>query len=882
MRTLYTFFILVWASCAFAAHPQLLLDSAQLSFMRQKVANNTTDWQELKAQCDSYSAQGIRYPAAIGGGTTAVWAVGPTTSPYIDTDYFGGGFYEPMRALGACYQALYPTDPTTAATYKTKIHDLIKATANPTLVMTRQSDNAVRYGQAINSSTYAQLQSGDALTVFSLDSKFTAGDVVAVTGAKGCTNANATLTIAAVTGNTYTFNSPPTLNANCTNYSQDPGSNSGYGTRFMIPTLAMAFDWLYDDLSTQEKTDILATINQWMVQIVRNGYGQDASEQNYFSGHFWGAIAAYIATDGDNAGMTSFYTTDISKNLTGANMLRDYHNKWFVGGGYGEGLAAYGYGAINAIAYSQLAMKTFGVDWSQSPYNFAFIEDNLKYFMGFTSPNKLSLDDNEYVYRSSFLEPTYIPLSNALFLTAAGRKTNSASAAKFQDWYNTVYTKQSAVAGTTIPPWSTGPVPSRPGLVDNFMWGDPVATVSDYTANPLLYKGWGGNYAKTKTDYTDTATEVTLLGGPTIGYAGNGKTQFNSGAITVKKGGNPLVVYGLGESARSFDIVDSTQHNALHNERSSYGNKKNSIFWAGRPGDTRNQGLGATLPPPGQDKTVTTGMSSIDRSIDTTTYTYMRAKGLEKNYTTSSVDSQIHNLGWDREVLFLRPKLTLVHDRTAVRNVDDERHMIWTFGRIPASVSAPSGQSRYDITGNGGNSGSAYRGSFTSVLPVTPSVSMVDHNNLHFLYRVEVQPSALDHTSDTWLSMIDTADTPGAVNAATVLTSSNNYDVVQLDDSALTVAGFSKTSTPSLPITYSYIGDATHHITGLAPDTNYKVVAASGSVAISADDGTDRVASNSAGVLTFAAAPTPTGITITTGGSISFGTGGGGALGVAQ
>ena len=50
---------------------------------------------------------------------------------------------------------------------------------------------------------------------------------------------------------------------------------------------------------------------------------------------------------------------------------------------------------------------------------------------------------------------------------------------------------------------------------------------------------------------------------------------------------------------------------------------------------------------------------------------------------------------------------------------------------------------------------------------------------LHFLYRVEQRPSALDHTSDTWLNVFDAATSSGAVEVVTALTGTN-VDVAQL------------------------------------------------------------------------------------------------------
>jgi len=859
--------VLLLAGSGFAAHPQLLLDTEELAFIRAKVANNTADWRALKDTCDALTSYAVQWPDAVTGGSnlTRGYIVGTSHSPgLIYTGFNGSRFDAAITELGVCYQALKPTAPGTAAHYLAQAHNIITAIAQPPLTLTRQSDGAIRYAAALDFRG-KDLRTGAPVSVFLPFSTTSAGgdstknlnvgEVWTITGATGCTNLNGTWRVSAKVRYVISFANPdgspaPQLNADCSRFTIEP-MVSGYPLRFWVPALAKAYDWFYDGLSQPEKDDLLLCMNAWMYELVVAGVHSLHPEENFAFGNFWALVAAYIATDGDNAARTSFYTNRIADRLTGPHQIRDYRQLWMAGGGFGEGWQAYGYSATRWMMDAVLAMKLHGMDWTQPPYNFNFVNDTLRYWMEFTTPSKLALDDNEYVYPISIAdkgvtEPVWIPLGHAAMFTATARRLHSPYAAQFQNWYQDVHARLRTAAGKNVPAWSTGVYNSQPSPVDEFLYYDPHADSSDWKTLPLMYRAWGGNYAVSRSDWTDNAVEITLLGGPTVASGGNGKTQFNTGSVTIQRGNNRLVVYGLGEAARSGDIVDLGKFDHLHQERGTYGNKKNSIFWAGpNSSEIHNQGLPSRTPPPGQSYAVTTWPSSIDLAEDTPRYTYFRANHLEANNAKSTdIDHQHHQVAWTREVLFLRPKLVIVHDRTTALYPTDDRAMFWTFGRNMNQTSAPSGMTRYDASFKG-----VYRGAFTSVFPASPStVSVVDHSNFHFLYRVEVRPTTNDHVNDDWLAVLDASDAASKVNAITALTATN-ADAIQFDDANHTAVAFAQPSPPALPITIALGGHAETYVAGLSASTNYKVIRSGAALTIAADDGTQRLTSTEAGVL---------------------------------
>jgi hypothetical protein len=866
--------VLLLAQASFAAHPQLLLDADQLSLIRAKVANHTADWRRLKDTCDDLTTYAVQWPDSITGGSSLIrgYVAGSHRSRgVIYTGFNGGGFDKAITRLGVCYQALKPTDPAAAAKYLAQAHNIITAIAQPPLMLTRQSDGAKRYAASVDSRG-KDLLAGAALSVFMPYSTVTVsgdasknvriGEIWTISGASGCTRMNGTWRVSAKSGNIISFTNPdgslaPVLNASCDLFTFEP-MRSGYPLRVWIPALAKAYDWFNDGLNQKEKDNLVACMNAWMYELTVTGLHSSHPEDNFVFGNFWALVAAYVATDGDNNAWKFFYTDRIAERLTGPHQIRDYRQSWMQGGGFGEGWQAYGFSATRWMMDAFLAMKMHGTDWTQPPYNFNFVDDTLHYWMEFTTPSKLALDDNEYVYPiratdKGVTEPLWIPLGHVAMFTAAARRFHSSVTGQFQSWCREVDARERAAAGKGIPAWNSGPYTSGPDPVDELLYDDPQADSADWKTLPLMYRAWSGNYAVSRTDWSDNAVEVTLLGGPTVGSAGNGKTQFNSGSVTVQRGNNHFVVYGMGEAARSGDIVDAARANQLHQERGAYGNKKNSVFWAGASvEETRNQGLSSRTPPPGQRSDVTSRGSSIDRAEDTAAYTYWRASGLEANNAKSTIDGKYHQSVWTREVFFLRPKVVIVHDRTGVLNKGDDRAMFWTFGRnigrVPVASGVASGlapgMTRYDASFNG-----VYHGAFTSVLPSSPStVSVVDHDNMHFLYRVEVRPAAMDHKDDTWLAVLDAADSPQKVTPIARV-AATNADAVRLSDASPTVIVFSQSNPASLPISVSLEESAVAYIAGLGPSTNYKVTFSGALLTIAADDGTHRLMSTEAGVL---------------------------------
>ena len=173
--------------------------------------------------------------------------------------------------------------------------------------------------------------------------------------------------------------------------------------------------------------------------------------------------------------------------------------------------------------------------------------------------------------------------------------------------------------------------------------------------------------------------------------------------------------------------------------------------------------------------------------------------------------------------------------------------MFWTFGRDFARVTAgvPSGITRYDA-GVGG----VYRGAFWSVLPASAAVTVVDHDNLHFLYRAEVRPAVMNHLADNWLAVFDAAANPAEVNAVSGV-AAMNADVVQFNDANASIVAFANVDphvTTSATLAWPVNGSSAHYIAGLTPGATYGISTAGGILTVSSK-GT--YLANASGVLSY-------------------------------
>jgi hypothetical protein len=74
-----------------------------------------------------------------------------------------------------------------------------------------------------------------------------------------------------------------------------------YSTRNLCPTLAIAYDWCYDQLGATRKAAIIALMNLYYNELRDSAYQRnDRADGNYFVGHLFGTAMMGYASYGDN------------------------------------------------------------------------------------------------------------------------------------------------------------------------------------------------------------------------------------------------------------------------------------------------------------------------------------------------------------------------------------------------------------------------------------------------------------------------------------------------------------------------------------------------------------------------------------------------------
>ena len=199
---------------------------------------------------------------------------------------------------------------------------------------------------------------------------------------------------------------------------------------------------------------------------------------------------------------------------------------------------------------------------------------------------------------------------------------------------------------------------------------------------------------------------------------------------------------------------------------------------------------------------------------------------------------------WTRDVVYLRPSIFVVYDRTTVTDTAGDQHMNWHFVPTPAVGTAPSsGARRYNVT----SASAGFVGAMTTLLPSNANVSTVNVFNFNKLYRLEVRPPAPAATTQ-WLTVFDASASTGAVALGSRLSSADGNASANVTGALLRGATSYATLFGSGPASATISGTVTFTVPAaqtlvvvndLAPSTSYSVTAgvAGGSLTLTVQPG---------------------------------------------
>lgn len=141
---------------------------------------------------------------------------------------------------------------------------------------------------------------------------------------------------------------------------RDFGRDTGYDIRFQLRDLMLAYDWLYDAFTPDERKTIVRVATKWIDWYHNTpGYAESWPVENYYAGYLQGIALVAVATAGDNADADRFLTLLRTKLTNEVPIM----NQRLAGGDWAEGWN-YGWYSTLELSLVNTLLKDLGEDWS--------------------------------------------------------------------------------------------------------------------------------------------------------------------------------------------------------------------------------------------------------------------------------------------------------------------------------------------------------------------------------------------------------------------------------------------------------------------------------------------------------------------------------------
>lgn len=871
MRKLLALLALLPTPLFAQAHPRAVLRSNIETRLEAKAAGSDADWVSMKSLCDYYTQQ-----SATADSLPPVYAPNqPVVSQPAGTitqGYQGGDYVLILQSLGPCYYGLKDSDALQAAKYKAQAMKIVLAAAAPFASVTPAAPPANWDGLTVRASNLVtNTGPGGQARITMYSHGLSTNAAVTIAGVLGCTAANITGKVGAVTSLTFdlltTGGSPVICNAAGTNYAQNILTDSGYGSRNYILTYALGYDWFQSSWTAGEKAQIFEAGNFWADEVKHlwrvSGFGNPALQDvqsNYHGGHSQSLALWGICTRGAGENSRGQEWYDYWSN-TLLPIETAFFSRWLGNNAGTVDTTHYGRGWIGAVALPML------VDYEANGVN---------HFPA----NPWVLQTMRYMIHNTMPPRTYQTLRG--YVTAPGDSLNGniPSRTYSDPWWLVHHIAD--VLGDSFRPyfkdWIADVEPFANNAKSFFsgarydtkaVWWDSSLSSSEWTVEPLSnpeMSNPSGGYGTVlmRSDWTTGAVAGNFSSHPYTASVWNGKEMWDEGSLLVQRGDVHLLVHGEAEATRAgsfntwLDLLCCGTPSHLVQGIYLVKNASTGVY------TSMSVDYSYVYQQPGFDRPLnsppvvtTTHTTRIDRYADATSYVYSRAVNLNNNYGYMSSPYHRPVQGWDREVLYLRPGRFVIYDRTLKVNhvsASFDQQMRWVTGRTATTASYGSGMYRTSVV-----DGATYKGALTHVLPAIDSPTVTNYLGLGAVYTIDAVPSA-NNQYVNWLTVVDPAAESGELAEVAKFTSAN-ADVVRLNDD--TVVGFASNqwgAAVALPITYTVSGlgaGATHRIAGLAVSTTYNVTVAGANVTIATSGGGSSIASTASGVLVFTSGSVP-------------------------
>ena len=589
-------------------------------------------------------------------------------------------------------------------------------------------------------------------------------------------------------------------------HGENPLRDSGYGVRFYGTGMALGFDWLFPAISGTMRTRLDQALTSWLGAYEGGGFEHDFPQGNYFAGYYAAKAFAGLATAGATPNGDSRWNDWL--NRVHGTMVQPYYAANLSGGGWPEG---WNYGPLGTLnmSWPTLAAKTaLGLDLAHAsgkPYLFPL--SSPRYLVYFTWPNQRTLEDSGLVYEG--VDPTAARPS--LFGDEAGLLE------AWGDPFAPVFHSFAQDVRTAQPDEASDP---DTHLWEDFLFWNPNAAAATYKNLPRSFLARGMDMGAVRSSWGQDAVWGAFTAGPHTNFLDAGEEFPDKGSLAIVRGGRNFLVNTWAALLRNTPGTDDggQYFNPLYDDVFNGNRDVFNVFYAG----SAPFGQGTYLRSEGN-------RSRMSKFEDGGTYVAMRAAYLEDNYPQQDGQTKTIN-SWTRDVVFLRPELFVVYDRTSVTPASTPQWL--SFHLAQATTQGPSpapGVGRFDV-----GSGARYAGTVETVLPAGHQDTITGVFGHHKIDRLTIRAGTAAKET-RWLTVFDPAQDSASAATALPLTQANGRIQagavlgVSLHTSAknyAVLAGALNTQPVSGEVKYSVPAAQTLHVlTDLVPKTSYKVQA---------------------------------------------------------
>jgi hypothetical protein len=523
-----------------------------------------------------------------------------------------------------------------------------------------------------------------------------------------------------------------------------PLRDDGYGIRFYGLGLALGYDWFYDALSAAQRVRVFTAINRWVDAYEGGGFGRNHPQGNYFAGYYATKAVAALATEGDNPRAPAQWNDFLTR--VHGQLVQPYYAANLTGGGWPEG-QQYGPLATFNMVLPVVAAKTAkGIDLVHAAAPYRFPSGAAHWYLYNTWPSLLRVDDRGTMHTQP--EPAPAPVKVITQLAGMLPTWGDPLAAAFHRFARDVRAANPANATSPDRLWS------------DFLFWNPAAPETDYHTSPLASYAPGMEMGAVRSSWATAAVWGSFNAGPYTNNPDSGEQLFDAGSLAIARGTRPFLVNATGQLFRGTIIP---------------GGKVDDFIHADNFGPTRTRGLynvfyTDTPTPTGQGGHTRAGgarthMNTFDQ---TDRYAFMRAGHLEDMYP-SNANANGTIPSWTRDIVYLRPNLFIVYDRTTVTTAKVGQWLRFHFPNALTRMANPApGVSRYDVGRDTG-----YVGTVNSLLPTGHHEQLTSTVlSGKDVSRLDVRPGTTA-TQNRWLTVFDAAATPAEAAATSLLSTAD-------------------------------------------------------------------------------------------------------------